>query len=153
VSRVLKSPVSMIRAVSDNRVTTFFPADCRVCGGPLAGAGLSPLRDACRSSDLREQTGAWCVGRGEALDLDRLRFTLSLREGTLWVDRARSFPSESERTAAWALARNDMQEYFAEPERKSMGADRRSCLERWLQVGTENQGQALDGVEPAKGKG
>src|SRR5260370_18464744 len=47
VSRVLRSPGRVARAVVDDLVTTFFPADCRACGGPLLRAGLAPVCDAC----------------------------------------------------------------------------------------------------------
>ena len=65
VSRVLKSPGQIVRALFDDLETTFFPVDCRVCGGPLTDAGPSLLCDA-PVNDLREQTGVLCVCRGEA---------------------------------------------------------------------------------------
>jgi len=40
ISRVLKSPGRAAWAVFDDLVTTFFPGDCRACGGPLLKTGV-----------------------------------------------------------------------------------------------------------------
>src|ERR1700741_1217201 len=66
VSRVLKSPGWVARAVFDDLVTTFFPGDCRACGGALLKAGSSPVCDECIDG-LRAQSAALCVRCGEAL--------------------------------------------------------------------------------------
>jgi ComF family protein len=55
--------------VWDDLVTTVFPADCRVCGGPLLRAGLVPVCDACVGV-LAPQTGTMCGCCGDALGLD-----------------------------------------------------------------------------------
>jgi ComF family protein len=109
VSRVLKSPGQMVRAVVDDLVTTFFPADCRVCGGPLTSAGLSPLCDECVDA-LREQTAELCARCGEALDMDGLRFTRQIEgEGVLCAP-CRMAPPEFERAAAWGVYSGGMRE-------------------------------------------
>ena len=109
MSRVLKSPGQTVRAVVDDLVTTFFPADCRVCGGPLTSAGLSPLCDECVDA-LREQTAELCARCGEALDMDGLRFTRQIEgEGVLCAP-CRMVPPEFERAGAWGVYSGGMRE-------------------------------------------
>ena len=73
VARGLAGPGRVVRAVVDDLITTFFPADCRVCGGSLVRAGLAPVCDACVAG-ISAQSMALCERCGEALDLDGLRF-------------------------------------------------------------------------------
>jgi ComF family protein len=108
VSRVLKSPGQMVRAVVDDLVTTFFPADCRVCGGPLTGAGLSPLCKTC-IAELREQTAELCTRCGEALDMDGLQYARQFEQGVL-CGPCRMAPPEFERAAAWGIYEDGMRE-------------------------------------------
>lgn len=100
MSRVLKSPGQLVRAVVDDLATTFFPADCRVCGGPLTGAGISPVCKECVDA-LHEQTAVLCARCGEALDLDGLRFTQQIEGATVLCGPCRQVPPEFERAAAW----------------------------------------------------
>jgi len=109
VSRVLKSPGQMVRAVVDDLATTFFPADCRVCGGPLTGAGISPLCKECVEA-LREQTAELCARCGEALDLDGLRFTRQMQGEAVLCGPCRQVPPEFERAAAWGEYNAGMRE-------------------------------------------
>jgi ComF family protein len=73
VARVLRSPLCAF----DDVVTTFFPADCRCCEGPLLRAGLVPVCDACVGR-VRQSTLTACARCGEALgidlDMEDLRF-------------------------------------------------------------------------------
>ena len=50
----------------DSLSTVVFPADCRVCGLPLAGFTLLPVCSCCWN-DLPPQTGSLCARCGEAL--------------------------------------------------------------------------------------
>jgi ComF family protein len=109
VSRVLKSPGQLVRAVVDDLATTFFPADCRVCGGPLTGAGISSLCKECVDA-LREQTTELCARCGEALDLDGLRFTRQIEGEAVLCGPCRMVPPEFERAAAWAEYNAGMRE-------------------------------------------
>lgn len=109
MSRVLKSPGQMVRAVVDDLVTTFFPADCRVCGGPLTSAGSSPLCDEC-VSELQEQAAVLCARCGEALDLDGLRFTQQFEGNHALCAPCRMAPPEFELAAAWGVYSDGMRE-------------------------------------------
>ena len=62
--RVLRSTIT---ATLDSLSTVLFPADCRVCGLPLAGFTLLPVCSSCWN-DLSPQCGALCIRCGEALD-------------------------------------------------------------------------------------
>lgn len=66
VVRVLRSSAG---ATADSLSSVLFPADCRVCGVPLAGFTLLPVCDSCWN-DLPEQSGPLCARCGEALDWD-----------------------------------------------------------------------------------
>ncbi|HVT95987.1 MAG TPA: ComF family protein [Acidobacteriaceae bacterium] len=66
VVRVLRSSA---RATLDSLTSVIFPADCRVCGQPLADFSLLPICDSCWN-DLPGQTGPLCARCGEALDWD-----------------------------------------------------------------------------------
>lgn len=109
MSRVLKSPGQLVRAVVDDLVTTFFPADCRVCGGPLPGAGLSPLCKVCLDA-LREQGSELCARCGEALDLDGVRFRQQVGGEGAFCSLCRMTPPEFERAAAWGVYTDGMRD-------------------------------------------
>lgn len=109
MSRVLKSPGRWVRAVVDDLVTTFFPADCRVCGGPLAGAGTSPVCQSCVDG-LREQSSELCARCGEALDLDGVRFRLQAGGEGAFCSLCRMTPPEFERAAAWGVYTDGMRD-------------------------------------------
>lgn len=66
VVRVLRSTTA---GTLDSFSSVLFPADCRVCGSPLAGFSLLPVCSSCRN-DLPEQAGPLCACCGEALDWD-----------------------------------------------------------------------------------
>jgi ComF family protein len=67
VVRVLRSPVALL----DDVVTTVFPAHCRCCNGPLVGAGLVPVCDACAGRVTPSVlTGCRCCGEAIDLNLD-----------------------------------------------------------------------------------
>ena len=64
VVRVLRSTVI---GTLDSLSSVLFPADCRVCGLPLAGFTLLPVCSSCWN-DLPAQTGPLCTRCGEAVD-------------------------------------------------------------------------------------
>ncbi len=66
VVRVLRSTAA---GTLDSLTSVLFPADCRVCGLPLAGFTLLPVCSSCWN-DLPSQTGLLCSRCGEALDFD-----------------------------------------------------------------------------------
>jgi ComF family protein len=118
VSRVLRSPGGwgsrmspgrVARAVLDDLVATFFPADCRACGSPLLRADCSPVCNECLSG-LREQPAALCVRCGEALDLDLVRMDgQAPREGLLCAPCRMASP-EFERAVAFGLYEDDLRQ-------------------------------------------
>lgn len=65
VVRVLRSTAA---GTLDSLTSVLFPADCRVCGLPLAGFTLLPVCSSCWN--LPSQTGLLCTRCGEALDFD-----------------------------------------------------------------------------------
>ncbi len=109
ISRVLKSPGQIVRSVFDDLITTFFPGDCRACGGPLLKAGTSPLCNEC-VRELREQSATLCVRCGEALDVDGLHYERQFGAEALLCSPCRMTPPEFERAAAWGLYEDGMRE-------------------------------------------
>ncbi|WP_317891048.1 ComF family protein [Edaphobacter bradus] len=105
VSRVLQSPGRVARVVLDDLVTTFFPADCGACGGPLLRAGSSSICDGCLSG-LREQSMRLCVRCGETLDVDGA-WERSPAEGVLCAP-CRMVPPEFARATAYAVYEDEL---------------------------------------------
>lgn len=105
VSRVLKSTGQLARTALDDLVTTFFPADCSACGGPLLSAGSSSLCDSCLD-ELRAQSGVLCVRCGEALDID----ARMARQFGSECAPCRLAPPLFERAAAWGVYEDQMRE-------------------------------------------
>jgi ComF family protein len=78
VVRVLRSPARGLNAVFDDLVTTVFPDDCRVCGGPLLRAGFAPVCDVCVSQippQSERLPMSLCGCCGEAMGMESARFT------------------------------------------------------------------------------
>ena len=69
----------LVEAAFHDVVTTMFPADCRVCGGPLLSAGMTPVCGVCTDA-VREQTGVLCRVCGEALGMESLSFASGFGE-------------------------------------------------------------------------
>jgi ComF family protein len=88
----------------DDLVTTFFPAECRCCEGPLLRAGSVPVCEACVDRVRRSEL-AGCSRCGEGLDLDLqmedIRFAGMLPEGLLCRECRLAAP-EFERAVAYA---------------------------------------------------
>ncbi|WP_128915288.1 ComF family protein [Granulicella sibirica] len=75
VSRVLRSPSKLVQDV----VTTVFPGDCRVCGGPLLFLMGGPVCLECVGA-VEEQRGLLCDWCGEALGMESERFAGQFRD-------------------------------------------------------------------------
>ena len=83
VVQVVRGPA---QTLVNDLVTTFFPADCRACSGPLEHASFIPLCRACiERITINVRPG--CERCGEALnfdlDLEDVRFASLLAEGFL----------------------------------------------------------------------
>ena len=64
---------SVARGALDDLVTTFFPAGCRICDGPLLRVRRTPICDDCLAAP-KAQRGALCSTCGEALGFESQRF-------------------------------------------------------------------------------
>lgn len=58
--------VRVLRSTGDSLASVLFPADCRVCGDPLAAFSRVPVCPSCWT-DLPEQSGPLCSRCGESL--------------------------------------------------------------------------------------
>jgi len=100
--RLLRGPGRVVRAVVDDLVTTLFPADCRVCDGPLLRAGFAPVCDACIAG-IAAQTTTLCRRCGEALDLEGVRFAGQFPAEGLLCAPCRMVAPEFERAVAYGV--------------------------------------------------
>ena len=116
-SRVAGAVGWLARVVLDDLVTTIFPGNCRVCGGPLLSAGAAPVCRWCVGR-ITEQAMTLCRRCGEALemDLESDRFV-----GGEWADErgpaegvlctpCRLAPPPFERAVAYGLYADGMRE-------------------------------------------
>ncbi len=60
--------VRVLRSTGDSLASVLFPADCRVCGDPLAAFSRVPVCPSCWH-DLPEQSGPLCSRCGESLGI------------------------------------------------------------------------------------
>lgn len=69
----------LARSPIDDLVATFFPADCRVCKGPLRRAGRVPVCEPCLAALTPQpaRPGTLCGICGEALGFESERFAAS----------------------------------------------------------------------------
>ena len=109
VVRVLRSPKSWARAAVDDLVTTFFPADCRACGGPLTRAGLAPVCDGCVAG-ISLQSMTLCSRCGEALDMEGVRYAGQFPVEGLLCSPCRMVAPEFERAVAYGVYENELRE-------------------------------------------
>lgn len=63
-----RAVVRVLRSTADSVASVLFPADCRVCGDPLAAFSRVPVCDGCWNS-LSEQSGPLCSRCGESLGI------------------------------------------------------------------------------------
>ncbi len=98
VARVLRSTA---QRPLDSLSATLFPADCRVCGLPLASFTLLPVCSACWDH-LPVQSGPLCACCGESLAFDPL-----LANETL-CRPCRSSAPPFEKAVAWGVYRDEL---------------------------------------------
>ena len=109
MSRLLRAPGRVVRAVLDDLVTTLYPTDCRACGGPLLLAGLSPVCNHCIDG-VQKQSMTLCVRCGEALDMEGVRFAGQFPVEGLLCSPCRMAPPEFERAVAYAVYQDELRE-------------------------------------------
>lgn len=109
LTRLLQRPGRVVRAAVDDFVTTLFPADCRVCGGPLLRAGFSPVCDSCLGR-VGTQTATLCGVCGEALDLEGVRFAGQFPTEGLLCAPCRMVAPEFERAVAYGVYQDGLRE-------------------------------------------
>jgi ComF family protein len=109
MSRLLKGPGRVVRAALDDLVTTFYPSDCRACGGPLLRAGFSPVCDDCVEG-VAAQSITLCGRCGEALDMEGVRFAGQFPVEGLVCSACRMVPPEFERAVAYGVYQNELRE-------------------------------------------
>jgi len=107
--RWLQGPGRVVRAVVDDLVTTLFPADCRVCDGPLLRAGVAPVCDACMGG-IAAQATTLCRKCGEALDLEGVRFAGQFPAEGLLCAPCRMAAPEFERAVAYGVYQDGLRE-------------------------------------------
>ena len=100
---------SALRHVLDDLVTTAFPCDCRICGGPLTRLGRVPVCDAC-SASIAPPTASLCARCGEALDVDLESVRLAAPEEGLQCFACRAVPPMFERAVAYAAYEDELRE-------------------------------------------
>lgn len=92
-----RAVVRVLRSTGDSLSTVLFPADCRVCGDPLAAFSRVPVCESCRNK-LPEQSGPLCARCGESLSVS------DFGEGSDELCRpCRMVPPEFERAVAHGL--------------------------------------------------
>jgi hypothetical protein len=99
MSRLLRVPGRVVRATLDNTVTTFYPSDCRACGGSLLRADLLPVCDYC-IDDVETQSMTLCGRCGEALAMEGVRFAGQFPVERRLCSTCRMAPPEFERAVA-----------------------------------------------------
>jgi ComF family protein len=109
VSRVLRSPGRVARAVVDDLVTTFFPADCKACGGPLLRAGLAPVCDECIGG-VQPQSATLCVCCGETLDMEGVRYAGQFPVEGLLCSPCRMVEPKFARAVAYGVYEDELRE-------------------------------------------
>jgi ComF family protein len=109
VSRVLRSPGRVARAVVDDLVTTFFPADCKACGGPLLRAGLIPVCDECIDG-VEPQSTTLCVRCGEMLDMEGVRYAGQFPAEGLVCSSCRMAEPDFARAVAYGVYEDELRE-------------------------------------------
>jgi len=109
MSRLLRGPGRVVRAVLDDLVTTLYPTDCRACGGPLLLAGLSPVCNYCIDG-VQKQSMTLCGRCGDALDMEGGRFAGQFPIEGLLCSPCRMAPPEFERAVAYAVYQDELRE-------------------------------------------
>jgi ComF family protein len=109
VARFLERPLRVMRTITDDFITTVFPADCRTCGEPLLRAGLSPVCADCFSG-IAPQSATLCKCCGEALDMDGVRFAGQYPSEGILCSPCRMVPPEFARAVAYGVYEDELRE-------------------------------------------
>jgi ComF family protein len=109
ITRLFREPGRVVRAAVDDFVTTLFPADCRVCGGPLLRAGIAPVCHVCVDG-IGAQATTLCRRCGEALDLEGVRFAGQFPAEGLLCAPCRMAAPEFERAVAYGVYQDGLRE-------------------------------------------
>ena len=139
--RLLHGPGRVIRAAVDDLVTTLFPADCRVCGGPLLRAGTTPVCESCLGG-VAVQTATLCTRCGEALDLEGVRFAGQFPAEGLLCSPCRMVAPEFERAVAYGVYQDGLREMVHLLKYERMSAVARPLGEMLAQAMEMLEGQA-----------
>jgi ComF family protein len=121
ISRFFERPGRVVRAVLDDLVTTFYPADCRVCASPMVRAVLAPVCDTCVER-VQPQSVTLCGRCGEALDMEGVRYAGQFPVEGLLCSRCRMAPPEFERAVAYAVYQDELREMIHLLKYKRMAA-------------------------------
>src|SRR5258708_11572790 len=109
MSRLLRGPGRVVRAVLDDLVTTLYPTDCGACGGPLLRADFSPVCERCIDR-VQKQSMTLCGRCGEAFDMEGVRFAGQFPVEGLLCSPCRLAPPEFERAVAYAVYQDELRE-------------------------------------------
>ena len=92
-----RAVVRVLRSTGDSLSSVLFPADCRVCGDPLAAFSRVPVCESCWNK-LPEQSGPLCARCGESLGVSDFG-----ESGDEYCRPCRMVPPEFERAVAHGL--------------------------------------------------
>jgi len=108
VSRVLRSCSIAARTGSADLANVVFPADCRICGGPVVALVGAQVCEACVAR-VGPQTGdSLCRRCGDAMGMESARFAGSM--GMTECTMCRLAPPEFERAVAFAIYDEEVRE-------------------------------------------
>jgi ComF family protein len=107
--------------VLDDLLTTFYPSDCRVCGGPLLQAGVIPVCEKCANGIVPQMT-TLCRLCGEALDMEGVRYAGQFPVEGLLCSPCRIMTPGFERAVAYAEYKDDVREMIHLLKYERMGA-------------------------------
>lgn len=115
IVRVLRSPLRVAVTPAHDVVTTLFPADCRLCAGPLERLSSVPVCAACLARVVADRPDG-CERCGEAADLERAmlhpedsRFARATAAGVL-CRPCRLAPPQFERAVAFGTYADELRE-------------------------------------------
>lgn len=92
-----RAVVRVLRSTGDSLSSVLFPADCRVCGDPLAAFSRVPVCESCWNQ-LPQQSGPLCARCGESLSVSDFG-----EGGEAYCRPCRMVPPEFERAVAHGL--------------------------------------------------
>jgi ComF family protein len=108
VTRVLRScGGAFAKELRNDSVTTIFPGDCRVCGGPMTAWSAAPVCAACVER-VGSPTDALCGICGEALGMESARFQAAMGVGVCTM--CRLAPPEFARAVAYSTYEDELRE-------------------------------------------